>query len=184
MLRALPALLLLVLSCTTEAPPPAPPDAAPARRPPPPDAAAAAAPPDAAGPRFKVEGAMDLAEAPDGSFTSGGKLPAPPPEFALFRAQAGPPAAKDRAADAKKRLASTDLATNVKVQGQRAVTIDGMQGFETGGQGTFEKKAVTLYQVVLYDESGSFTLQARSSTDRWAWYKPAFEKMARSFRRR
>jgi hypothetical protein len=183
MLRTL-MLVTFVSACTTEAPPAAPPDAAPARRPPPPDAAAAAAPPDAAGPRFKVEGAMDLAEASDGSFTSGGKLPAPAPEFALFRVQVGPAVAKDRAGDAKKRLAATDLATQVKVQGQRAVTIDGLEGFETGGQGSFEKKAVTLYQVVLYDAAGSFTLQGRSSTDRWAWYKPAFEKMARSFRRR
>ena len=181
----MPRTVLLALVCMAcSQPPPAAPDAGkpkapPDARPRPP------APPDAAVKEFTIEAAMDIAEASDGSFTSGGKLPPKPPELALFRVVKEPAtAAKDRAGDAKKRLGATDLASGVKVEGQRPVKIDGLDGFETGGRGTTDTTAVTLYQVVLYDAAATWVMQGRSSTDRFAWYKPAYEKMARSFKRR
>jgi hypothetical protein len=183
---ALPfAVVLVSVACSPSTPPPAP-DAAAPKKVTRPDAAVAKAMPDAAPAKsWTVDATLDLAEAPDGTFTSGGRVPPPGPEFALFRVVESPPVtAKDRAGDAKKRLASTDLATGVKPEGQRPIKVDGLDGFETAGRGKLDKTDVSFYQVVLYDAAGTYTMQGRSSTERFAWYQPAYQKMARSFRRK
>lgn len=49
--------------------------------------------------------------------------------------------------------------------------------------GRFEDTAVTIYQVTLYDTTVAYVLDGRSSTERYTWYRAAFEAMARSFHR-
>jgi hypothetical protein len=146
-----------------------------------PDAAAVAAapkaPPDAAERGFTIEPALDLVPAGSGVWTSGGKLPPPPPEYAIFTVIVAGRETKDRP------QAST-LATDVKHGAPKPIQIDGLDGFLVEGKGTYERTPVTVYQVTLRDGDRTFVLAGRSSTERYTWYRAAFETMVRSFRRR
>lgn len=192
-MRATPFAALLLAAtfgCSQEERPATPSSPEPSPAPVVPDAAPAAAPVavDAGAPGFVVEPVLDLAESRAGagmkSYTSEGKDPPPGPEFAIFRVVVGPPASADPAAEARKRLQGSDLATGVKVESQRPIRIDGMSGFAGEARGTFSGTPVRIYQVALFESARSYVMQGRSSAERWNWYQAAFERMAGSFKRR
>ena len=64
-----------------------------------------------------------------------------------------------------------------------AIRVDGLDGLVIAAQGQLEATPVRLYQVTLFTEDRAYVLVGRSSAERWNWYRAAFEKMARSFRR-
>ena len=184
----------LAAACSNQTPAPAAGSAADAAttapRPTTPPPTPIPATPDAA-PRasFTIQPSLDMAlareEADALTFTSGGKLPPKPPELAIFRVSrsAAVPEA-ERARQAKALLAATDLASQVRPGPQQPIKAAGLSGFQGEGRGTSDGVAVSLYQVVLFAPDATFTIVGRSSTERFAWYRPTFEKMVHSFQRR
>src|SRR5262245_1467967 len=191
-MRSTTLTLALLGACSTQTPAPAasaPADApsALAERPKPtpmpvtPDAAPRAP--------FTIEATLDMApakeEADSLTFTSGGKLPPKPPELAIFRASRGPAVPEaERARKAKELFAATDLAGQMKPGTPKPIKAGDLPGYQAEGRGTAEGAQVSLYQVVLFAPDASYTLVGRSSSERFAWYRPTFEKMVQSFHRR
>lgn len=90
----------------------------------------------------------------------------------------------DRKAFSEDRIKKTPGIKSITVSSSSPVTIDSLPGYVTmaSGEGEKNETPLTLYQVLLYDNSGYCIMQGIAPSKEDSSYLPVFENIARSFR--
>jgi hypothetical protein len=152
-----------------------------------------AAPPDpgadlpftlAATPKLKLAPAINrtLAYTKDGV----SMIKAPGDPVFVAAPSLGPVIIGDRQKFAEQRVVGIVHTKHVKVTSIEAITIDGLDGFESLAEAEEEMSGtpLVLYQVVLFDEDSYVLMQGHVGTKLREEFLPEFKAIARSFRRK
>lgn len=122
------------------------------------------------------------------AYTKDGVIPAKSPQDPLFIA--APALAKAPAGDkrqfAERRLRQTAHTKGLTVKSTDAITIDGLDGYESlaGAEDAKSGTPLIVYQMILFDEESYVLMQGLVGTELRDEYLPEFKAMARSFQRR
>jgi hypothetical protein len=124
------------------------------------------------------------------TLTKGGTYPVPEAGYpnviaaASFRGDLAP--IPDKKAFALKRLQSLPTLTNIEQEKTEAVSVDGLDGYETVGHATHAKsgKQVALYQMMLFESSEYYCVAGTVVKEESAQYLNLFKDIARTFKRK
>jgi hypothetical protein len=121
------------------------------------------------------------------AFTKDGKLPVAAPEDPMFIAASSLGASYQATREtAERRIRQTAGAKDLNIQSTAAITIDGLQGFETLATATEEKSGAPLaiYQVMLFSDDGYLLLQGLVGKELRDEYLSEFKSLARSLKQK
>lgn len=120
-------------------------------------------------------------------YTKDGVMPTKSPEDPLFIAapSLGKVVMGDRLPFAEQRLHQTALTKGLVVKSTDAITIGGLDGYESLAEAEHANSGTPLivYQVILFDEGSYILMQGRVGTAMRDEYLPEFKAMARSFKK-
>ena len=121
-------------------------------------------------------------------YTKDGVIPARKPDDPMFivAPSFGKPVAGDRREYAERRLRETALTKGLVVKSTDAITIDGLDGYESLAAAEDAKGGgpMAVYQVMLFDEGGYILMQGIMGAAHLEEYLPEFKAMARSLTRK
>ena len=122
------------------------------------------------------------------AYTKDGVIPAKSPKdpmFGVARAL-GKVVVGDKPQFAERRLRGTARTKGLVVQSTDAITIAGLDGYESLAEAEDVKSGTPLivYQVILFDEGSYILMQGLVATELRDEYLPEFKAMARTFQRK
>lgn len=87
---------------------------------------------------------------------------------------------------AERRLKEMALTRDLQVEKTDAITVDGLEGWESvaGAKEAKTGAGLVIYQVMLFDQGSYYLLQGRVGAEQRDEFLPEFKAMARSFKRR
>ena len=122
------------------------------------------------------------------AYTKDGVIPVKSPEDPLFivAPSYGKVAVGDKRKFAEQQLRGTAATKDFAVKSTDAITIAGLDGYESLAEAKDAKSGTPLivYQVVLFDEGSIILMKGLVGTELGDEYLPEFKAMARSFQRK
>lgn len=90
----------------------------------------------------------------------------------------------EQKAFAERRVVSTATVKNITVEQTSPITIGRLSGYATTASGVGKDAAtpLTIYQVLLFDESGYCVIQGHTPTREKETYLPIFQQVAKTFK--
>jgi hypothetical protein len=87
---------------------------------------------------------------------------------------------------ARKRIRKTDNVTDIQIEHEKDLTIDGLTGYEIVAKASdlTSRKPMLVYQVMLFEEGTYYLMQGLVGAEAGPKYLPSFKALAESFQRK